>query len=59
MTLVEAAAALGVQPATLRQQIANGRLRAKKVGRDWQVTTREVQRYQTEVLGRPGRKAKG
>jgi excisionase family DNA binding protein len=59
VTLVEAAAALGVQPATLRQQIAAGRLRAKKIGRDWQVTKREVQRYQAEVLGRPGRKAKG
>jgi excisionase family DNA binding protein len=58
MTLVEAAAALGVQPATLRQQIAAGRLRAKKVGRDWQVTTREVQRYEAEVRGRPGRRPK-
>jgi excisionase family DNA binding protein len=48
MTLVEAAALLGVQPATLRQQIANGRLRARKVGRDWAVTPREVERYRAE-----------
>lgn len=45
VTLVEAAAMLGVTPATLRQQIANGKLRARKVGRDWQVTPREVERY--------------
>jgi excisionase family DNA binding protein len=58
MTLTAAAEWLGVTPATLRQQIANGRLRATKTGRDWQVTKREVQRYRAEVLGRPGRKAK-
>lgn len=45
MTLNEAAALLGVTAATLRQQIANGKLRARKVGRDWQVTPREVERY--------------
>jgi excisionase family DNA binding protein len=45
MTLLEAAALLGVTAATLRQQIANGKLRASKRGRDWWVTTREVERY--------------
>jgi len=45
MTLVEAAASLGVTAATLRQQIANGKLRARKIGRDWHVTPREVERY--------------
>ena len=48
MTLVEAAAALGVTAATLRQQIANGKLRARKVGRDWTVTPKEVERYRRE-----------
>jgi excisionase family DNA binding protein len=48
MTLVEAAALLGVTAATLRQQIARGRLRAKKQGRDWFVTPREVERYRRE-----------
>jgi excisionase family DNA binding protein len=48
MTLVEAAELLGLDPATLRQQIANGVLRARKVGRDWHVTTREVARYRRE-----------
>lgn len=48
MTLVEAAHVLGVTAATLRQQIANGKLRATKVGRDWHVTPREVERYRTQ-----------
>ena len=45
MTLKEAAAVLGLQPATLRQQIAHGKLKARKMGRDWFVTPREVARY--------------
>lgn len=48
MTLTEAAAILGVTPATLRQQIANGKLRAIKRGRDWWVTPKEVERYARE-----------
>jgi excisionase family DNA binding protein len=50
MTLPEAAALLGVTAATLRQQIANGKLRAKKVGRDWTVSRREVDRYRRDSL---------
>jgi excisionase family DNA binding protein len=49
MTLTEAAVALGVTAATLRQQIAAGRLRATKRGRDWWVTRGEVARYRREV----------
>ena len=45
MTLGEAAAILGVTAATLRQQIANGKLKARKVGRDWWVASKEVERY--------------
>jgi excisionase family DNA binding protein len=48
MSLTEAAASLGVTAATLRQQIANGKLRARKVGRDWHVTPREVERYRRD-----------
>jgi excisionase family DNA binding protein len=50
MTLPEAAALLGVTAATLRQQIANGKLRARKVGRDWTVSSREVERYRRDSL---------
>ena len=45
MTLKEAAVSLGVTPDTLRQQIAAGRLKAVKRGRDWWVTKGEVERY--------------
>jgi excisionase family DNA binding protein len=48
VTLKEAAALLGVDPATLRQQIANGALRAVKRGRDWHVTPSEVERYRRD-----------
>jgi len=48
MTLLEAAAQIGVTPATLRQQIHNGKLRAQKLGRDWHVTPREVERYRRD-----------
>jgi hypothetical protein len=37
-----------VTAATLRQQIANGKLRAEKRGRDWHVTPKEVERYRKE-----------
>lgn len=45
LLLKEAAQILGIQPATLRQQIKNGRFYADKVGRDWQATMSEVRRY--------------
>jgi len=48
MTLAEAADRLGVAASTLRHQIANGSLRAKKRGRDWWVTKPEVARYQQQ-----------
>lgn len=48
MTLKEAAALLGVTPDTLRQQIANGKLKAMKVGRDWSVTPKAVENYRRE-----------
>lgn len=48
MTLTEAAARLGLSPRTLKAQIHNGKLRARKVGRDWHVTPGEVERYRRE-----------
>lgn len=48
LTLVEAAAELGLSADTLRWQIHNGKLRAEKRGRDWMVTRREVERYRKE-----------
>lgn len=48
MTLPEAARSLGLAPATLRQQIKNGKLRAFKQGRDWYLQEGEVERYRRE-----------
>lgn len=48
LTLKEAAKALGVTPANLRQSIARGSLRAVKMGRDWLVDSAEVERYRAE-----------
>lgn len=52
MLLKEAAQILGIQPATARQQIKNGRLYADKIGRDWHVAMAEVNRYARESQGR-------
>jgi len=57
LTLTEAAIRLGVAASTLRRQIANGRLRARLVGKTWVVTAREVERYRAVSLGRPGRRS--
>lgn len=48
VTLREAAERLGVLSDTLRRQIALGKLRARKVGRDWHVSPSEVERYRRE-----------
>jgi excisionase family DNA binding protein len=56
LTLTEAARGLGVRTATLRAQIARGRLQADRRGRDWHVKPDEVVRYRSEVqLRRPSR----
>ena len=48
VTIIEAAGLLGLDPSTIRWQIRKGKIRAKKVGRDWQLTPREVDRYRRE-----------
>ncbi len=48
LTLAEAAERLGVDPGTLRVQIHNGKLKARKVGPIWTVSEREVERYARE-----------
>lgn len=50
MSLSEAAARLGVSAETLRWQIHNGKLRARKIGPIWTVTLKEVERYRRESL---------
>lgn len=48
MTLKEAAETLGTSPDNLRGAIARGTLKATKLGRDWIVTPKEVERYRAE-----------
>ena len=48
MTLPEAAALLGLAPSTLRHQIKNGKLAARKVSRDWYITAAEIERYRRD-----------
>lgn len=52
LTLVEAAASLGVAPSTLRHQTKNGKFDAFKIGRDWFVAPEEVARYAATSLRR-------
>ncbi|NJD28911.1 MAG: helix-turn-helix domain-containing protein [Chloroflexi bacterium] len=56
MTANDAAAALGLSAATIRRQILKGRIRARKAGRDWEISEAEVRRYRAESLGHPGRR---
>ena len=48
MTIKEAAQALGLADSTLRWQISNRKLRARKMGGRWYVSDDEVTRYQQE-----------
>lgn len=56
MTTAEVAELLGITPTTVPRQIEQGRIAARKVGRDWHVTPREVERYRARSLGQPGRR---
>lgn len=58
MTLREAAEELGVTAGSLRVQIHNGRLRARKVGPIWTIDRRELARYRRDSLGQPGPKVR-
>lgn len=55
ISLAEAATSLGVAQVTLRSGIKHGRLRAKKVGRNWATWPDAVEEYRAKSLGKPGR----
>jgi excisionase family DNA binding protein len=59
MTTTEAAAALGIDPATVRQAIRTGRLAATRFGRDWQIDPAEVERYRQSRRAAPRRATEG
>ena len=48
MSVPEAAKSLGLAPATVRAQIRNGKLPAKKLARDWFIKPEDVERYRKE-----------
>ena len=56
MTIPEAAAVLGVAPATLRTQIRMRKLKAHKMGTSWYVGPAEVERYARENQREKGAK---
>jgi len=61
MSLVEAAGESGLKPATLRRQVLNGRLAARKRGRDWLVSAAALWTYleNRAPSGRPPVSRKG
>jgi excisionase family DNA binding protein len=48
LSIPEAAVSLGLAQSTLRKQIKNGKLTARRIGRDWFVTIGEVERYRLD-----------
>ena len=61
MSLAEAAAESGITPDALRRQVLNGRLAARKRGRDWVVSPAALWTYleSRAPSGRPPASAKG
>lgn len=53
MTVKQAAAALGVSPRRVHQYIAEGRIKAQKLGRDVFVRKSSVEALERKPLGRP------
>jgi len=58
LSLAEAAEVLGVTRRNLSNQAKRGRIEATMLGDRYVVTAAEVQRYQKEQAGKPGRKPK-
>lgn len=61
MTTAEAATALGIHRSRVLALIAEGRIVAEKLGRDWYITPAEVERFKAiprEPGWKPGRKRK-
>jgi excisionase family DNA binding protein len=61
MTINQAAESLGLAPATVRIQIGNGAIKARRMGGRLYVSEIEVERYRAESRGkaRGGRPKKG
>jgi hypothetical protein len=55
VTIKEAAAALGLDEATLRTQARNQKLKGRKVGVQWHFTPGQIEAYRREYMGLHGR----
>jgi excisionase family DNA binding protein len=57
-TTQQAADQLGISRQGIIKAIKRGTLKARKVGRDWQISARAIEQYRIDHLGKPGRKGK-
>jgi excisionase family DNA binding protein len=53
LTVSEAAAILRVSPQRLRLLLKQGRLPARRLGRDWAIDARDLAAYSPRPTGRP------
>ena len=53
LTTKQAAAQLGITPRRVRALITIGRLKAKKIGRDWLIDSRQLDAFTPLPPGRP------
>lgn len=55
MTTTQAATELGIQPGSVKKLCQRGILKAERIGRDWLISQKEVERYKVErrSAGRP------
>ena len=58
-TTQQAANQLGIGRQAILKAIKRGTLKARKVGRDWQISARAIEQYRADHLGKPGRKSGG
>ena len=58
LTTQQVADQLRVSRQAILKAIKRGTLKARKVGRDWQITSHAIEQYRIEHLGKPGRKGK-
>ncbi|MDD4950941.1 MAG: helix-turn-helix domain-containing protein [Desulfovibrionaceae bacterium] len=56
LSTAEFAARIGVTAGRVRRLILDGRLLAKKIGRDWVISEKEIERIRGRKPGRPRRK---
>ena len=56
VTTAQAAERLGIPPRRVRALITAGRLKAKKIGRDYLIDTRQLDKFTPRPSGRPAGK---